>query len=51
MLTSFDLKPGDIFSWDNCPFRNNDSEPLKKRWFVLLGYYTFEETVFVISKC
>jgi hypothetical protein len=49
MLTSFGLKPGDVFSWDNCPFRAKDDEPLKKRWFILLGYFVIEGQVLVVT--
>lgn len=49
MLSSFELKPGDIFTWDKCPFREKADEPPKKRWFILLGYLVIEERVFVVT--
>jgi hypothetical protein len=49
VLESFNLKPGDIFSWNNCPFRVKDDQPLKKRWFVLLGYFVIDARIFVIT--
>jgi hypothetical protein len=49
MLTSFGLKPGDVFTWDNCPFREQEGSPLKKRWFVLLGFFMIESQIFVIT--
>jgi hypothetical protein len=49
MLTSFGLKPGDIFLWDNCPFREQTNSPLKKRWFILLGFFKIEKQVFIVT--
>jgi hypothetical protein len=49
MLTSFGLKPGDVFTWDDCPFREQEGSPLKKRWFILLGFFVIESQVFVIT--
>jgi hypothetical protein len=49
MLISFGLKPGDVFSWDKCPFRAKSDDPPKKRWFILLGYLTIEGKIFVIT--
>jgi hypothetical protein len=48
MLTFLGLKPGDVFTWDNYPF-NAATQSVKKRWIILLGYFTVDETVFVVT--
>ncbi|MDR1466668.1 MAG: hypothetical protein LBI40_03520 [Treponema sp.] len=49
MLTAFGLRAGDVLSWNDCPFRAKKDEPLKKRWFIVLGYFTIEEQIFVVT--
>jgi hypothetical protein len=48
VLTFLGLKPGDVFTWDNYPF-NAATQIVKRRWLILLGYFTIEENVFVVT--
>jgi hypothetical protein len=49
MLTAFGLKPGDVFSWNNCPYREHTNSPIKKRWFIILGFFKIEEQIFIVT--
>ena len=42
-----DLKAGDIFTWENYPFYNNEKKD--RRWFLFLGHRALEAIVYQVT--